>query len=165
MHSTQDDIAALRSELRALSDRAEIARLCDRYATHLDKSRHTDAWLDTVFTNDALLTFPMGQYKGMEGLARFQEMARTTFARTHHISSNYDIELDIEPDTEPDSDRAQVRAHLMAAHLATRDDTGRHFMIGGHYDAEAVRTPRGWRIRELTFDLVWTSGEAPKAGH
>lgn len=157
MQSTQDDIAALRSELRALSDRAEIARLCDRYATHLDKSRHTDAWLDTVFTDDALLTFPMGQYKGMEGLARFQEMARTTFERTHHISSNYDIELH--------TDRAHVRAHLMAAHVTRRDDTGRHFMIGGHYDAEAVRTPLGWRIRELTFDLVWTSGSPPKADH
>ncbi|HEU5472953.1 MAG TPA: nuclear transport factor 2 family protein [Actinophytocola sp.] len=157
MTATQDDLAELRSELRSLRDRAEITRLCDRYALHLDKSRHTDTWLDTVFTDDALLTFPMGQYKGMAGLTRFQEMARTTFERTHHISSNYDIELD--------TDRAQVRAHLMAAHVPSRDDTGRHFMIGGHYDAEAVRTPSGWRIRELTFDLVWTSGDPPKAEH
>jgi hypothetical protein len=157
MLSTQDDIAALRAELRTLTDRAEIARLCDRYATHLDRSRHDDAWLDTVFTDDCLLTFPMGQYKGMEGLARFQEMARTTFERTHHLSSNYDIELE--------TDRAQVRAHLMAAHVAHRDDTTHHFTIGGHYDAETVRTPRGWRIHQLTFDLVWTSGEPPKGKH
>jgi hypothetical protein len=157
MLSTQYDIAALRAELRTLSDRAEIAGLCDRYVTHLDRSRHDDSWLSTVFTDDCLLTFPMGQYKGMEGLARFQEMARTTFERTHHISSNYDIELD--------TDRAQVRAHLMAAHVAHREDTGHHFTIGGHYDAEAVRTPHGWRIRQLTFELVWTSGEPPKGNH
>ncbi len=155
MVSTQDDIAALRAELRALTDRAEIARLCDSYAVHLDRSRHDDAWLSTVFTEDCLLTFPMGQYKGMEGLVRFQEMARTTFERTHHLSSNYDIEVD--------ADQAQVRAHLMAAHVPHRDDLGHHFTIGGHYEAEAVRTQDGWRIRQLTFDLVWTSGEPPNA--
>lgn len=157
MLSTQDDIAALRTELGALRDRAELARLCDRYAMHLDRSRHSDSWLDTVFTEDAVVTFPMGRYEGMAGLVRFQEMARTTFERTHHISSNYDIELD--------TDRARVRAHLMAAHVADRDDPGRHFTIGGHYEVEAVRTPGGWRIRRLAFDLVWTSGEPPKRGH
>jgi hypothetical protein len=157
MHSIQDDITELRAELRTLSDRAELARLCDRYATHLDKNRHSDSWLDTVFTEDAMVTFPMGQYKGMEGLARFQEMARTTCERTHHISSNYDIELD--------TDQAQIRAHLMAAHVFHRDDLGHHFTIGGHYEAEAVRTPHGWRIRQLMFDLVWTAGDPPKATH
>lgn len=157
MRSIQDDVTALRTELGALRDRAEIARLCDRYAGHLDKDRHTDSWFDAVFTDDALLTFPMGQFEGLEGFGRFQEMARTTFERTHHISSNYDIELD--------TDRAQVRAHLMAAHVAHRDDTGNHFTIGGHYEADAVRTARGWRIRRLTFDLVWTSGDAPTPRH
>jgi hypothetical protein len=157
MPTIQDDIAELRSELRTLRDRAEIARLCDRYAIHLDLSRHSDDWLDTVFTEDALVTFPMGQYKGMAGLRRFQEMARTTFERTHHLSSNYDIELS--------ADQASIRAHLMAAHVARREDLAHHFTIGGHYEAEAVRTDQGWRLRELTFDLVWTAGDPPNARH
>jgi hypothetical protein len=157
MTRLQDDITDLRAELRTLRDRAELAGLCDRYATHLDKNRHSDSWLDTVFTEDAVVTFPMGQYKGMAGLVRFQEMARTTFERTHHLSSNYDIELD--------TDQARIGAHLMAAHVPHRDDLGHHFTIGGHYEALAVRTTHGWRLRELTFDLVWTAGDPPKAAH
>jgi hypothetical protein len=155
MPSTSDDVAALRAELHALSDRAEIAQLCDRYARHLDHGRESDSWLDTVFTDDVVLTFPMGAYKGMDGLAEFQRMARTTFERTHHISSNYSIVLD--------GDQAQVHAHLLAVHVRRRAEPSEHFMLGGHYQAQTVRTPRGWRIQRFTFDLVWTAGAPPKA--
>jgi hypothetical protein len=155
MPSTNDDVAALRTQLQVLSDRAEIVALCDRYALHLDKSRGSDSWFDSVFTDDVVLTFPMGEYKGMDGLAAFQEMARTTFERTHHISSNYDVQLD--------TDRARVRAHLTAVHVRRRDEPADHFSIGGHYEAEVVRTARGWRIRRFEFDLVWNVGEPPNA--
>lgn len=153
MTNPTDEITALRAQLQALSDRAAISDLCDRYVMHLDKNRDSDAWLDSVFTEDVRLTFPMGEYKGMNGLAAFQEMARTTFERTHHVSSNHAIELD--------GDRAKVRAHLLAVHVRRGEQTGTHFDIGGHYDAEAVRTVEGWRIRRFTFDLVWHAGERP----
>jgi SnoaL-like domain len=156
MSSISDDSAALlHDQLRLLSDRAEIGRLCDRYAMHLDRDRDDDTWLGSVFTEDAWLTFPFGEFKGLDGLADFQEMSRSNFARTHHISSTCDIQLD--------GDQARARVHLTAVHVPSRDEPARHFVIGGYYEAEAVRTARGWRIRRLVFDLVWHAGEAPGA--
>jgi hypothetical protein len=50
---------------------------------------------------------------------------------------------------------------MTAVHVRKRTEPGTHFAIGGHYEAEAVRTDRGWRIRLLMFDLVWHAGERP----
>ncbi|WP_369147315.1 nuclear transport factor 2 family protein [Streptomyces sp. R44] len=152
------ELAELRATVRTLSDRAEIAAVCERYAMHLDRDRGNDDWFGQVFTDDVHLVFPMGEYKGMEGLAAFQQMARTTFARTHHLTGAYAIDLD--------GDEARVRAHLTAFHVREPAEPSAHFAIGGHYDAHVVRTPAGWRIRSFVFDLVWNAGEAPGAkGH
>lgn len=150
------DTVLLREQLQALTDRAELAQLCDRYVLHLDRDRDSDEWLPAVFTADAHLTFPFGEYRGMAGLAEFQEMARVNVDRTHHVGSNYDIELD--------GDTASVRAHLMAVHVFRREDPHTHFAIGGHYQATAVRTVDGWRFSRLVFDLVWNAGQLPAGG-
>ena len=81
-------------------------------------------------------------------------MSRRTFARTHHISSNYDIQLD--------GDHARVRVHLTAVHVPLRDEPARHFVIGGHYEAEAVRTEPGWRIVGSTS--IWRGMMASRLG-
>ncbi|MGW3892671.1 nuclear transport factor 2 family protein [Micromonospora chokoriensis] len=146
-----DDITALAAQVRQLSDRAAITELCDRYVLHLDKDRHNDDWFGAVFTDDCHLTFPMGEYKGFDGLAAFQQMARKTFETTHHIGSNYTIVLD--------GDHADIRAHLTAVHVKRSAEPSAHFDIGGHYEAVAVRTPVGWRIRRFVFDLVWAAGD------
>jgi hypothetical protein len=156
-----DELALLRHRVKVLTDRAEITEVCDRYVNRLDAARHEDTWFGSVFTEDVHLTFPFGEYKGFEGLADFQRMARTTFERTHHLASNHTIDLY----PEDDEDRARVRVHLMAMHVRRREEPGVHFGIGGHYDAELVRTPAGWRIRRFTFDLVWNAGQGPDAAH
>jgi SnoaL-like domain len=140
-------------QLQVLIDRAEIAQLCDRYAMHLDRDRDNDDWLSSVFTDDARLVFPTGEYQGMAGLIEFQQMGRENFESSHHISANHYIELE--------GDRALVRGHLIAVHVRRRAEPGRHFDIGGHYDAEAVRTPDGWRFRSFDFALAWIDGEVP----
>jgi hypothetical protein len=146
-------IELLHERLRVLTDRADIAQLCDSYAMHLDRDRDSDEWVTEVFTADAHLTFPFGEYRGLSGLAEFQHMARTNVDRTQHISSNYDIELA--------GDTARVRVHLTAVHVLKRADPGTHFSIGGHYEATAVRTAQGWRFSRLIFDLVWNAGLLP----
>lgn len=153
MSSTDTDAASLNDQIRVLSDRAEIAQLCDRYVMHLDKDRDNDGWLSSVFTDDAQLVFPTGEYEGMAGLLEFQQMSRENFAGSHHISANPYIDLD--------GDRAEVRVPLVAVHVGRREEPGKHFDVGGHYEAEAVRTPRGWRFRRFSFDMVWHAGEVP----
>jgi hypothetical protein len=155
MTVTDQEFAALKEQLRVLTDQAELARLCDSYVIHLDRDRDDDAWLSSVFTEDAWLTFPMGEYKGLDGLLAFQEMSRTNFALSHHTASNYDIDVD--------GDSAHARVHLTAVHVASSENPLGHFDIGGHYEADAVRTPEGWRFRRLIFDLVWSSGGTPQS--
>jgi hypothetical protein len=144
----------LRDQVQALSDRVEIAQLCDRYVTHLDRDRDNDDWLASVFTDDARVIFPTGEYQGLAGLVEFQEMGRRNYTASHHISANNYIELD--------GDSAQVRVHLVAVHVGRREEPGRHFDLGGYYDAEAVRTPAGWRFRQFSFAMVWHSGQTPE---
>ncbi|MET8829870.1 nuclear transport factor 2 family protein [Streptomyces sp. NPDC004610] len=153
---TEEAVATLRTTLRALTDRAELTALADRYLTHLDRDRHRDDWFGAVFTDDAHLTFPMGEYKGMTGLAEFQRLARTTFERTHHTATNYTLDID--------GDRAGIRAHLTAVHVRRAAEPGTHFTIGGHYEAGAIRTADGWRIDRFVFDLVWHAGQGPQGG-
>jgi hypothetical protein len=148
-----DDSAHLREQLRELVDRSAIVRLCDSYVEHLDFSRDDDDWLSSVFTEDAEVIFPMGAYRGLAGLTEFQQMARANFARSHHIAGNYTVQLG--------GDHARVRAHLIAVHVGRPDMPGDHFDIGGHYEADVVRTTRGWRISRFVFDIVWMNGTQP----
>lgn len=160
--TTHDELDQLRTRVLRLTDRAEVTEVCDLYVIHLDRSRHEDTWFGSVFTEDVHLAFPFGEYKGFEGLAGFQRMARTNFERTHHLAGNYEVQL--YPDG--DHDRARVRAHLRAVHVSRREEPGaEHFEIGGHYEADLVRTGAGWRIRRFAFDLVWHAGQRPAAGH
>ena len=154
-----EELRELRGQVRLLTDRAELTALADRYLAHLDHDRDRDDWFGSVFTEDAHLVFPMGEYQGSAGLARFQQLARTTFERTHHQGTNYAVDVD--------DDRALIQAQLTAVHVERAAEPGAHFDICGHYEAEAVRTPDGWRLRRFVFDLVWHAGSGPltRAGH
>jgi hypothetical protein len=154
MSTIDDELESLKAKLQALTDRAELAQLCDGYLLHLDLDRADDSWLGSVFTEDAHVIFPMGEYKGMDGLLAFQEMARANFVASHHVGTTSEIKLD--------GDRARVRVHLTAVHIAKTDEPQAHFDIGGHYEADAVRTPDGWRLSTLNFSLVWSSGGTPQ---
>ncbi|MFD5144257.1 nuclear transport factor 2 family protein [Streptomyces sp. NPDC058401] len=158
--TSEDLVASLAGQLRELTDRSEISRLCDRYVSHMDRDRDDDAWLGSVFTEDVVLSFPFGEYKGVEGLVAFQEMGRASFAGSHHVSANHDIDLAVGGD----GDRARVRAQTLAVHLKRREDPGTHFDVGGHYEALLVRTAEGWRIERFTYEVVWSNGEPPAVG-
>lgn len=144
--------------LRRLLDRAEIGELLDRYVIAFDALTEEplgDEWYRGVFTDDLVLTFPVGDHKGIEGLAEFQRAAKAKWARTHHMVSNHLIGLH--------GDEATVQARLLATHVHRGDTPRGHFTMGGRVQGTAVRTPVGWRLRQLAFGLVWRSGEAPAA--
>jgi hypothetical protein len=135
--------------VRSLADRAEISELIDRYITAFDQLiavPRDDDWYRSVFTSDLRLTFPIGGHSGIDGVAEFNRAARAKWARTHHLSANHLVSLD--------GDRATVRAHLLVTHVPADDEAAR-LSTGSHFDAAAVRTPDGWRMRELIFHLVW----------
>lgn len=160
MTTSTDQDPALLGALRGLTDRAEIGELLDRYLLDfdilLDQPRDDDRYR-RIFTEDLRLTFPVGGHRGVAGLAAFQRTAKSQWARTQHLSTNHVIDLD--PDHDPD--RARLRARLLVAHVHPDGGPPEPFTAGSHIDAQAVRTEQGWRLRELTIHLIWTTGRRP----
>jgi hypothetical protein len=158
MSSIVEEVNALREQLRALSDRAAIGELIGRYHLGLDQKQLNDAWARSIFTKDAVLEYPVGEHRGIEGLVGFHKGVVDRWERTLHITTNYSIDLD--------SDQARLKSSLFAVqiHLAqTRrqrnDDSA--FFVAGTYDGELVRLSGGWRIQRLAFRVAWIKGRGP----
>lgn len=137
--------------VRELDDRARLSELIDRYLIAFDQLAELprdDEWFRGIFTHDLKLVFPIGGHEGIAGVGEFHRAARARWARTHHLSANHLVTLD--------NDRATVRAHLLVTHVPEGDKPV-NFSTGSHFDAAAIRTGAGWRLRELTFHLVWSA--------
>ncbi|GAA2999334.1 nuclear transport factor 2 family protein [Actinokineospora diospyrosa] len=150
--------APAESRLAALLDREEISGLVDRYVVGLDTAQDPAQdieWYRRIFTEDVRLSFPIGERRGLDGLAEFQRRARLTWQSTLHVSANHVVDLD--------GDRAAVRVQILGTHVEYGVPTAglehaTRFDMGGYYDVTAVRGPDGWRIDDLSFTVVWTSG-------
>jgi len=125
---------------QATADRVELAELMHRYALGIDTAQFDD--LRQVFTPDASIDFgSVDQYvegdTGVNGIDAIVGWFRTVlapFPDVLHFMSNHVIDLD--------GDRARVRTCMHVLHMA----------MGGIYDADAVRTPAGWRFRRFRLD-------------
>ncbi|MFJ5922497.1 nuclear transport factor 2 family protein [Kitasatospora sp. NPDC092948] len=167
MGISTEAFAALERQVRVLADRAEITGLIDGYLISLDTvprngGRFDDAWARRYFTSDVRISTPVGEHRGIAGLAEAEQVTLGKFERTQHVGANYMIELD--------GDRAAVRwnaimthVHLAATQQARGEEPGGHFDVGGTFTGEAVRTSEGWRLRRLEVQAVWTTGRGPLA--
>jgi hypothetical protein len=152
--------------LTVLFDRAEIVELIDRYIASLDTAERGDRdaeWYRRIFTDEVRLIFPIGERQGITGLPDFQRQARLSWRATHHLGANHVVDLQ--------GSRALIRVQVIGVHIdheaeaALGLDPAHRMDMGGYYEAEALRTSRGWRIDHLRFVLVWTSGGGtPRAG-
>ncbi|WP_410537965.1 nuclear transport factor 2 family protein [Streptomyces sp. KL2] len=146
--------AALRDQVRMLADRSEITALLDRYVVLLDtqdENGFDETWPRRIFTEDVRLVFPIGEHHGLDGLSEFHYRAKRKFVRTHHLASNYLVDLD--------GDRAAFRFQMISTHVHPGEKP--LFEVGGHYEGEAVRTDEGWRIRRWTYHVAWSTGPGP----
>ncbi|MEV5376877.1 nuclear transport factor 2 family protein [Streptomyces nondiastaticus] len=156
------EAAALQARIDALTDRAAVTDLIDRYLLSLDARRFDDAWARRFFTPDVRITSPVGKHEGTGGLAASQAATLAKFERTQHIGTNYVLDIT--------GDRATVHwnalmthVHLASTREARGSGPGDHFTVGGTFAGEVVRTPAGWRFRRLDIRAVWTHGEGPLA--
>lgn len=165
MPVSTDAAEALRHQLRALVDRAEITDLIDRFARDLDdytfdQRPFDDDWVRSYFTEDASVEYPVGGGQGIDGVAGMIRRGMTPFQRTHHVTTNYVIDLD--------GDRAALRWNLLATHVhaeSTRlergEEPGARFTVGDYFEGEVVRTPAGWRFSRQTLHVTWAEGTPP----
>ncbi|MCF3131292.1 nuclear transport factor 2 family protein [Streptomyces olivochromogenes] len=139
--------------------RAEVADLLSRYLVSLDDEELDDAWASALFTEDAVVAFPISRHEGVEGMAEYHRSALAAFAATQHLGSPALVVLD--------GDRATLRANLLSTHVhhahhaRPEGQLDPLFATGTFVDGEARRTPRGWRLTLLSFRLLWADGTPP----
>ena len=138
-------------ELREVADRIEIADLLTRYTRAVD-TRDWDR-LDDVFTPDARIDYTAtggiaGQFPEVKAwLAKMLPL----FGRTQHVVGQAEVELA--------GDTAAVAAYFLNP-MVLQPAAGAEqiWEFGGYYHHRLVRTPAGWRSRELVEELVWKRG-------
>jgi hypothetical protein len=138
-------------DLQTISDRIEIADLLTRYTRAID----TGEWdrLDEVFTADAYIDYTVTG--GIEGAftevkAWLAEML-PMFPGRHHVLGQSEVAID--------GDKADVTAYFLNPMVLPQPDGSELLWeFGGYYRHKLVRTPEGWRSRELVEELVWKRG-------
>ncbi|MFF3736480.1 nuclear transport factor 2 family protein [Streptomyces sp. NPDC002566] len=144
--------------MNSVTSAAEISTLLDRYLIDLDEEKLDDAWARALFSDDARVEFPMARHEGVEGLADWHRKALEAFARTQHLNSPAVVALTGE-------DSAVLRANLVSTHVHHPDTPGDPLFVAGTLvHGAARRTERGWRLTELSFRLVWSTGSPPLPG-
>ena len=133
---------------QGLSDRIEIDDLITSYTRAVD----TLDWVrfDAVFTEDATIDYTAsGGIKGTRDEVR-DWLAETLpmFSAMQHYVAQKEVRLD--------GDTAEVRVYLMNPMQITQPDGSTWQMdVGGYYIHQLVRTPEGWRSRQLVEELAW----------
>jgi len=140
-------------DLAQISDRLEIEDVLIRYTRAID----TGDWdrLDTVFTPDAAI-----DYTQTGGIADSYPVVKAwlaenlpMFPRRMHTLGQVDLRM------EPGADEAEVAAYFNNPMIfPQRDGSELLWEFGGIYHHRMVRTPDGWRSRELLEELVWKRG-------
>lgn len=134
-----------------IADRLEIDDLLSRYTLAVDRGD----WdlLDQVFTADARIDYTSAGGIG-GGLAEVKAWLAETlaaFPARHHQLGQRIVAID--------GDSADVTAYFSDTLAATAEltvpaSTG-PIIGGGRYRHRLVRTPAGWRSRELTEEQAW----------
>ncbi|MFG2577404.1 nuclear transport factor 2 family protein [Streptomyces sp. NPDC048481] len=136
------------------ADAALVGELLGRYLLALDDDKLDDAWARGLFTEDAVVTFPMSRHAGRAGLAGWHRASLAAFTRTQHLGSP--------PVVTVEGDRAVFRANVLTTHVHhPGTDRPPLFRAGTLASGEARRTPAGWRLNELSFEVLFTEGEPP----
>lgn len=139
-------------DLQELSDRTEITDVLIRYTRAIDTGDFDR--LDEVFTPDARI-----DYTESGGIAEeygkvkpwLAEVLPAFFPKRMHTLGQVAIDLD--------GDEARVSAYFHNP-MPMDDGAGGTKVVeyGGIYHHQMVRSPDGWRSRQLHEEIVWTRG-------
>ncbi|MFB4278679.1 MULTISPECIES: nuclear transport factor 2 family protein [unclassified Nonomuraea] len=128
-----------------IADRIEIADLFTRFARLLDEQRWEEA--DTVFADDVAVHSPRGgELHGIDKVVSFMRQGEVEGQHTQHTTTDLLVDLD--------GDRAAASANSLVYYY--RDGQAPHFTGGLRMTSTVVRTPAGWRLREVRITPAWT---------
>lgn len=135
-------------QIQWLLDRAAISDLLIDFARCLDV-RDWDGYVAN-FTEDAQLELPFATFTGRDAIEQNATHGLDAFDATVHMSTNHIIDID--------GDAARTRSYLSVAHVPDRKQPDEHGDAGGWYDCRLRRTPDGWKLSNVTLQIVWTRG-------
>ncbi|RLA38914.1 MAG: nuclear transport factor 2 family protein [Gammaproteobacteria bacterium] len=139
---------------QTLIDRAALSDVLNNYAAGVDRRDWT--LFRSCFTDDLEADFtgvlPGNVCHGADKWVAAAAKLIEPLAATQHIITNHVHDID--------RDTAKSRSYLQAQHMQ-KDPQGkqRHYLIGGYYDYDMVRTGQGWKIKKYSLTQTWCSGD------
>ena len=130
-------------------DWAAILKVLNLYADLVDFRDWSIA--EQVFTEDATGSYTDGVVSGRDTLIAFWRAHFDGCGPTQHLFGNYTIEV------EGDQARASCRGRMFHMGAGTRE--GVQYESFGRYNHVLVRTPDGWRIKQLTLKVGMRHGD------
>ena len=137
-------------DVQQISDRLEIEDVLIRYTRAID----TGEWdaLDTVFTLDAAIDYTQtgGIADAFPTVKAWLAENLPMFPRRMHTLGQVEIRM------ERGADEAAVAAYFHNPMTMDDGHGGEKIVeIGGLYHHTMIRTPDGWRSRQLREEVVW----------
>lgn len=134
--------------LQRLLDQKDVADLCVRYTSALDKRD----WqlLESCFTSNPVFVHPGGRLEGFAAILARTSAALEPLDATQHLLGNVVVRVD--------GDAATATSYFQAQHVRAGTPGGDTYLIAGSYADSLVRTPDGWRIAERVQAYMWRDG-------
>jgi 3-phenylpropionate/cinnamic acid dioxygenase small subunit len=143
-------------QIRSLQDRLDITDTIYRYASCIDQ-RDLEG-LRAVLHDDIRARY--GNADWVEGgdqlVTWIDEMTRDALWQ-HHLLSVYHVDFD-------GPDRAKVLVYH-TSHQVFAADPDTVGVLVARYHNQVVRTPTGWRISELVFEIGWGEQRTDPTGY
>jgi len=146
------ELAAINTQ--TLIDRAALSDVLNNYAAGVDRRDWT--LFRSCFSDDLEADFtgvlPGDVCHGADKWVAAAVKLIEPLTATQHIITNHVHDID--------RDTAKSRSYLQAQHMQ-KDAQGnqRHYLIGGYYDYDMVRTGQGWKIKKYSLTQTWCSGD------
>ena len=145
-------------QTQRLQDRLDITDTIYRYASCID--RRDLEGLRAVLHDDIRARYGNADWiEGGDALVKWiDEMTRDTVWQ-HHLLSVYHVDLDPR-----DRDRASALVYHTSHQVFAADPDTVGVLVARYHD-QLVRTPEGWRIAELVFELCWGEQRTDATGY
>ena len=138
-----DDLAALRAEVRALRDHAELTDLVGRLARWLDGRAGDDP--ATLFTQDMRASTPGGEVEGRDAVVA--QARKNHDMPTQHLLGSIVVEVE--------GDAARIAASMTGHFVRSADTVPGPTELGGRYALTAARGGDRWLLTSLEARPVW----------
>jgi hypothetical protein len=136
-----------------------ITEVINRYFAALDQKQFDVTTMSQIFADDAKIVRPnRAVTTGPKEIGDSHSHSLSRFQATQHLTSGFIITL-------KDDTSAELRANLVAMHLwaeghgdPNADPNDNYFLAGGVITGHVNLGASGWRITELTNQVIWRRG-------